>query len=355
MKADACKPFPTLTARLVAAGLLAIALPLAAQEATLPRTAWGGPDFTGTWNFSDPTPLERPPRYGDREFLTDEELAAQAEDFARRQQAADAREAEVARRVLDEPTADTGAFNRFWNDQEPPGLNPRTSQIVYPPDGRLPALTDPANVQRSSPPDNPCFDGLADPGRPVRISYGALSCDRPEDFALATRCLHWPQTGGPHTVGNAYNNNILIVQTRDDVVIHAEMGNAPRIVPLDGRPFADPRLVSWTGSSRGWFEGETLVVETRNVSHQVASLFFRAVAYGDASQRVLTERFTPLNDGVLEYEYTIDDPATFSDRLIVRTRMSRLNERMFEYACHEGNYALTNMLRAARLTEQQGP
>ncbi len=152
---------------------------------------------------------------------------------------------------------------------------------------------------------------------------------------------------------NSYNNNIQIVQTRDHVMIKSELGNDPRIIPLDGRPFLDARIRYWTGSSRGHWEGDTLVVETRHFPHRLASLFLRTESYGSAEHMVLSERFTRVGEQALDYEFTIDDPATFTDRLTVKTNMSLLAAPMYEFACHEGNYALVNMLRAARLADRE--
>lgn len=314
------------------------------------------PDLSGVWSFYDMTGLERPAQFGNREFLTPEEVQQRIEMRHRRIETVYAQDATASERVLGAPANDPGAYNAFWGEPPPESSIKRTSQVVYPLDGQLPEVTDPAKIQRSAPIDNGCFDGLENPTRPVRISNGAVTCDRPEDFSLASRCLFWPQTGGPHTFGQPYNNNLRIVQTKDHVVIVAEMGNAPRIIPLDGRPFPHQALTSWTGSSRGHFEGNTLVVETRNTSSKTASLFFRDIAYGDASERILTERFTLSGNDSIDYEYTVDDPATFTDRITVRTLMSRPEgDRIYEYACHEGNYALTNMLRAARMEDAVGP
>tara|TARA_Y100000588_G_C13826350_1_gene741611 strand:- start:113 stop:610 length:498 start_codon:yes stop_codon:yes gene_type:complete len=165
--------------------------------------------------------------------------------------------------------------------------------------------------------------------------------------------MAFPQTFPPHIKANSYNNNLQIVQTKDHVMIRSELGNDPRIIPLDGRPFLNESIRSWTGSSRGHFERDTLVVETRNFTGKLASLFLRTNSYGSAENLVLTERFTRVGENALDYEFTIDDPTTFVDRITVKTNMSRLGAPMYEFACHEGNYALENMLRAARIVEQQ--
>lgn len=214
--------------------LLSFAAATAAQDYTAPRTAHGHPDLQGVWNFDDSTPFERPARFGDRLLLNEAEIEARNRSL----QAGSARrarnEADISTQVLEEDTDDPGAYNYFWSDYQSAIANPRTSLIVYPPDGQIPATRDGVSIQRSPPYTNGCNDGGAVPeDRPVRISWGAISCDRPEDFGLATRCLLFPQSSAPHIKANSYNNNIQIVQTRDHVMIKAELGNDPRIVPLD--------------------------------------------------------------------------------------------------------------------------
>ena len=332
--------------------LVVMGFPVIAQEYSAPRTEYGAPDIAGVWNFNDSTPFVRQQRFGSREFLTESELQ---ERLAARQRGAsrrDQREQELSERVLEQPTDDTGAYNFFWSDYDEPYPNIRTSLIVYPADGQIPVTRNGVITQRSPPGSNPCNEGnVVISDRPVRISWGAVSCDRPEDFGLASRCLMFPQTAGPHIKANSYNNNIQIVQTRDHVVIKAELGNDPRIIPLDNRPALDSRIRYWTGISRGHWEGETLVVRTSNFNDKTASLFLRTASYGSARELILTERFTRVGDDEMDYEFTLDDPATFTDRLTAITHMSRLEQPIYEFACHEGNYALTNMLRGARIAD----
>ena len=325
---------------------------LLAQEYSVPKDEFGYPDFNGVWNFNDSTPFERPPSFGEREFLNTEELAAKFARLRVGQQRRDRREEALSQRILEEPTDDTGAYNSFWSFYGESFPNRRTSIIVYPTDGRLPVTQDGVITQRSPPPSNPCNDGLvviAD--RPSRISFGAISCDRPEDFGLASRCLLFPQSTGPYIKANSYNNNVLIVVTRDHVVLNTELGNDPRIVLLDNRPFLDKRIETWTGNSRGFWEGDTLVIETHHFNAKMASVFMRAAAYGSAENMVLTERFTRVGEQAMEYEFILNDPSTFTDQIRGIVHFSRLNAPIYEFACHEGNYALTNMLRGKRLEE----
>ena len=332
--------------------LVLYSFPALSQDYVVPRDEFGYPDLNGVWNFNDSTPFERPQRYGDREFLTEEELAEKYFRLQSGEERREQREVNVAQSVLEVPTDDTGAYNTFWSYYDEPFPNTRTSLIVYPPDGRIPSTRNGVITQLSPPPSNPCNEGLvviAD--RPVRISFAAVSCDRPEDFGLASRCLLFPQTTGPYIKANSYNNNIQFVVTRDHVVLYTELGNDPRIIPLDGRPFLDRRIETWTGSSRGHWEGDTLVVETRHFNAKMASIFMRSAAHGSAAEMVLTERFTRVAENAMVYEFTLDDPATFTDRITAITHFSKMDEPIYEFACHEGNYALRNMLRGARLSE----
>lgn len=322
------------------------------QDYVVPRDEYGYPDFNGVWNFNDSTPFERPERLGEREFLTHAEIEQKFSRLQTGEERRERNEQSVSQRVLEVPTDDTGAYNSFWSFYDEPFPNTRTSLIVYPRDGRIPTTQNGVITQRSPRPSNPCNDGLeviAD--RPVRISFGAVSCDRPEDFGLASRCLLFPQSTGPYIKANSYNNNIQFVITEDHVLLYTELGNDPRIIPLDGRPFLDKRIETWTGSSRGHWEGDTLVVETRHFSAKMAAIFMRESAYGSAENMVLTERFTRVGENAMVYKFTLDDAATFTDRITAIVHFSRLDAPIYEFACHEGNYALTNMLRAARLTE----
>lgn len=322
------------------------------QDYVVPRDEYGYPDLNGVWNFNDSTPFERPERFGEREFLTDAEIEQKFTRLQTGEQRREQNEQAVSQRVLEVPTDDTGAYNSFWSYYDEPFPNTRTSLIVFPPNGRIPTTQNGVITQRSPRPSNPCNEGLeviAD--RPVRISFGAVSCDRPEDFGLASRCLLFPQSTGPYIKANSYNNNIQFVLTKDHVLLVTELGNDPRIVPLDGRPFLDQRIETWTGSSRGHWDGDTLVVETRHFNSKMAAIFMRDRAYGSAENMVLTERFTRVGENAMVYEFTVEDPVTFTDRITAIVHFSSLDAPIYEFACHEGNYALTNMLRAARLTE----
>lgn len=319
---------------------------LSAQEYSAPRTEYGHPNLSGVWNFSTQTPLERPDRYADQEFLT----AAEITDMLQRREssalAALEREATVAEQVLSATNArSVGSVNNFWMDRTALEENGRTSLIVHPRNGKLPATQDGVAIQLSD------ESGITEiPGtRPVRYTHGGIGRDGPEDRGLSERCMVF--NSGPPLLSGPYNNLIQIFQNRDHVVILAEMGFDARIVPLTKSAHVDPAITLWSGDSRGYFENDALVVESRNFSDKIASLGMRQEAYGSARGRLLIERFTPTAAGKLNYEFTIDDPATFKDRLTVLIPMTRIDDRLYEYACHAGNYAIANILSGARAEE----
>lgn len=317
---------------------------LHAQE----TTEYGLPNLQGVWNFSAQTPLQRPERFGDREFLNEQELRAISQRRMDSARASAQREAGVAEAILSNTNAtSTGAVNSFWMESTELDQNRRTSLIIHPGNGRIPPLRPGLEIQRSD------ANGVREiPGtRPVRYTHGGIGRDGPEDRGLSERCLVF--NSGPPLLSGPYNNNIQIFQNRDHVVILSEMGFDARIVPLDGRPPIHGDITLWSGDSRGHFEGNSLVVESRNFTDKIASLGMRQEAYGDASERVLIERFTVIANNRMEYEFTISDPATFTDDLVVLMPMARVDATLYEYACHAGNYAMTNILRGARVEESR--
>ena len=322
-----------LTYVLVCLCILCQGSPIAlAQSYEPPRTEFDHPNLQGVWNFYSRTPLERPERLGTIEFVTDIDQAPPAQTPP----------------VSAGPVSPSvGAYNSFWNEAEVRAHNARTSIIVYPANGRIPPVQVSAPVQYGG-------DITSDfpiPGtRPVRYTHGGIGRDGPEDRGLSERCLTF--FTGPPLLSSYYNNYIQIFQNADHVVILVEMGFDARIVPLSSRPLLSPEIGLWSGDSRGYFEGNTLVVETRNFTTKVASLGLRGVAYGNGGSRLLTERFIPTGPNSLDYEFTIDDPVTFTDKIVGILPMSRANELLYEYACHPGNYALGNILRAARVEEE---
>ena len=301
-----------------------------------PRTPWGSPNLEGVWDFRTITPLERPSALAGKERLTVEEAAIQEQLTAE----------ERIDRVPEE--GDTGFYNRFWLDQgtEVVPTN-RTSLIVDPPDGKLPALT-PAAQQRAA-------HRTASWERPIKERVAGYMpnriADGPEDLGLAERCL-LGFNSGPPMLPSVYNNAMQLFQTPDYVVILNEMVHDARLIPLDGRTHLPPKLLQWMGDSRGHWDGETLVIETINFTEKTSSFSPTITsAIGSGKTLHLRERFRRLDGNTLLYEYTVNDPVTFTTSFTVEIPMKMSEWPLFEYACHEGNYAMENTLAGARAEE----
>ncbi len=312
--------------------LIALATQTAAAGATYtaPRTEYGKPDLQGVWNYSSDVPLERPKEFADRTSLTREERAKQNA----------AREASFDRLL----SVGVGLHDKFWLDYVAQVEDLRTSLITYPENGRLPKLVE--GVQR--------IGGLAAAFNdikstlPVRFFGGGIGKDGPEDRGLFERCIVGPNTGPPFTPGGD-NNYMQIVQTRDYVMLLAEHIHDARIVPLDGRPYVDGAPKRWYGESRGHWEGETLVVETKNFNTLTQS--FNDT--GTSEKKVVTERFTRVSHRTLNYEATIVDPRTYEDKIVLSVPMARFDGRVFEFACHESNYSMPMILSGERKAERE--
>ena len=307
-----------------------------------PRTQWGQPDLQGVWNFSSDVPMQRPERYGTQQFLTAEEIEERRAQIERGRQAAD----EAAARLNVNPDAppetdNPGGYNDFWFETAGLGDVVRTSHIVYPEDGRIPAAVEGAKRQ---------FGGLGPDipsDRPVRFVVGGIAKSGPEDRGLSERCIVGFNSGPPFTP-SLYNNNMQIFQSQDTAVIMTEMINDARIVPLVEKPELNDDIRLWSGDSRGYWDGDTLVVETGNFNGMRQS--FGSV--GHNHEALLTERFTRTAYDTVEYEFTIDDPATFTDSITAVVPMIKVAGQIYEYACHEGNYGMVNTLRGARVEER---
>ena len=307
----------------------------AAAQASAPRTAWGQPDLQGVWDFRTITPMQRPERYGDQEFLTAEEAAAL-------DQAAVDRETRLWNKPPERTTSGEnvdrrgageapGSYNQFWIDSGTKSIDTRrTSLIVDPPDGRYPSLT-------------PDGQRRADERRAYAAEHPA---DTWADFSSGVRCILGFNAGPPFTP-SAYNNNMQLFQTPDTVVVMTEMVNTARVIPLDGRPHVDPDVLQWSGDSRGHWEGDTLVVETLNFD---AKRKWR----NTTSSARLVERFTRVDADTLEYEFTVTDSETWTSPWTASVPLRLNAERMFEFACHEGNYSMPVMLGGARVEEAAG-
>ncbi len=314
-----------------------------ADDYVVPRTEWGQPDLQGVWNFNSSTPMQRPERFGTQEFLTSEEVEQDRLRQAERRITADAAEAELVLNP-EAPTVgeSTGGYNNFWYESASIGENVRTSLIVHPRNGRLPARVEGAAVHTAN--LGPDVEGQ----RPVLAVFGGIGKDGPEDRGLSERCLIGFNSGPPFT-GGGYNANVQIFQNKDHAVILTEMVHDARIVPLHDRSAMDDDIRLWSGDSRGYWDDDTLVVVTRNFTALTPS-FSR---FGNAKDKSLTERFTRTNAFTIEYEWTLEDPSTFTDTIVATMPMTKVAGTLYEYGCHEGNYGMLNILRGERMQERR--
>jgi hypothetical protein len=298
----------------------------AAPGKSVPRTPWGAPDLQGVWSGATVTPLERP--VGAKEFLSDADVQRI--------------EREAVQRATDEARGDNatqdvaGAYNDFWWDRGTRVVaNRRTSLIVDPSDGRIPPLTAEMAKHVASPAAR----------RVQETRRGTHPAASYTDTDLWDRCLTrgLPITPGP------YNNNYQIFQTPPHVAILHEMVHDVRIVPLDNRPHLAPAVRQWNGDARGRWDGDTLVVESTNFSPKQEYTFGPRTSSGGMR---LIERFTRLDKDTLMYEFTVEDPKTFSRPFSAEFPM-RKGEAVYEYACHEGNYGMVGILGGSREIERK--
>jgi hypothetical protein len=281
------------------------------------RTPWGDPDLQGIWSNQTPTPLERPEALDGKHKFTEAEEAEFEKTSLDRLLTRFAKEVPIS-----------GELNGIWLEtakgKVPPGRS--TSLVVDPPDGRIPYT--PEGKKR--------WDAVPKVGAPMRA-------DAPEDRTLAERCI---TTDGLLLPNPFYNNYFEIVQSPGHVAIVTEMMHETRLVPLDPRPHVGSGVRMWSGDSRGWWEGETLVVETRNFNDK--KLFQGATAHLHT-----VERFTRLDADTIEYRLTVTDPATFTRPWTLVNSLHRGEGGMYEVACHEGNIGLRGILAGARVQEKQ--
>jgi hypothetical protein len=296
----------------------------ASKKWTQPKTPDGQPDLQGVWTNATITPFERPTALAGKAFLTEEEAAALERQAAQRKATAD----EAPPRP-----GDVGNYNDFWFDSGTKVVSTRqTSLVVDPPDGRVPVK----------------------PEAEKRRDFNLTNTDSYEAMSPWDRCI----TRGPGRMFPAgYNNAYQIVQTPGYVMIAQEMIHEARIIPLNGAPHVDKSVRMWTGDPRGRWEGNTLVVETTNfndkgwVATNGASARIRGVPHSDALR--LVERFTRTDADTIAYEITVDDPNIFTRPWTVSMPLVRDDGyQIFEYACHEGNYAIGHILSAARAAER---
>tara|TARA_B110000858_G_scaffold198281_1_gene263714 strand:+ start:19325 stop:20344 length:1020 start_codon:yes stop_codon:yes gene_type:complete len=299
-----------------------------AADYELPRTEWGLPDLQGVWNFSSNVPMQRLEHFGERQFLTEEEVAA---DRGRRFRV----------ETTDAPRRSASGVESFYNDTiwmenvKREG-NVRTSLIVFPLNGRIPELA--VGVENV-----PGGEIETAGQRPVRFVIGGIGRSGPEDRGLSERCIVG-FNAGPPLAPSVYNNNLQIIQNSDQVVIMTEMVHDARIVRISDSPALDENIGLWSGDSRGHWDGDTLVVITRNFNGLTQSFD----GFGTSSDKVLTERLTRVGPTTINYEFTIDDPSTFTEKLSALVPLTKVESQLYEYACHEGNYGMANMLRGAR-------
>ena len=315
---------------LIALALLVAPLTVQAQTpepSSPPRTAYGRPDLQGVWDFRTITPLQRPAAQGDKAVLTAEE-AAEFEASERRRQNRDLFDPEKGSGGY-APRSEGGvlSYNEFWYER---GIeltsDKRTSLIVDPPDGRRPPRTDAARVAAQE----------------ERAYTEEHRYDSYENRTMTDRCLGTSLAGPPMRSG-AYNNNVMIFQTREYVVIQNEMASQARVIPLEDT--AKPPFAQLKGVSRGHWDGETLVIETTQ---------FRSDSGMTGPNMHLIERLTRLDSDTVAYEYTVTDSTVYTAPYTVMMPLRRTNGPIFEYACHEGNIGLYGILAGARELELQG-
>jgi hypothetical protein len=299
------------------------------ERSTPSRTPDGKPNLAGIYSFSTITPLQRPDTLAGKDTLTQEEAAAfeASENTRLNRDLFDPVKGQPSAGYA--PRAEGGvlSYNEFWYERGSRLTNDkRTSLIVEPRDGRIP-LTEAARQR------------IAERTQLSNSGAGDSHQDRP----LADRCLIGFNSGPPMTPG-AYNNNMQIVQGPGQVAIINEMVHNVRIIPTDGRPHT--KLRQWTGDSRGRWEGETLVVETINFRRETS-------LQGSTADTRLVERFTRVDDNTIKYEFLVSDPNSYIRPWSAMLPLTRTPGPLFEYACHEGNYALPNILAGARAQEQQ--
>jgi hypothetical protein len=318
----------SVIAAAVAAAIAPAPVPVAAQAAgsaearaaarvdpswVPPTTPWGHPDLQGIWTTDDMRgiPQQRPPQFGDRQHLTDDEFAARGE------QREGAREAQ-----------DRAAVGTFRNEEGTRTFG-YTSMVIDPPDGRIPPALPEASERRIAP-----------------GTFGLGPFNTMQDFSLYDRCITRGVVGsfGPAV----YGNGARIVQTPDTVVISYEMVHDTRIIPLDGRPPLGESIRQYMGDSRGRFEGNTLVIESANFTDKTALGGVR-----HSEQLKLTERFTRIDPEMIDYEIRVEDPLTWERPWTLRMTITQQpGYQLFEYACHEGNMALRHILSGERAYER---
>jgi hypothetical protein len=301
----------------IIACLLALSFVRPAPAQKPSPTAGGHPDFGGIWNSATATPLQRPAKLKDKAFFT----AVEAAEWERAAASQNSGNAAALKGV--------GTYNREYFEFGARVVKTlRTSIVTDPEDGQIPALTPAATAARSR-----RMERLRNPN-------GA------QDFGLQDRCLVFP-TAGPPMFPYRYNSNYQIIQTKDTLVVRAEM-NDTRIIPLDGRPHLPSSVRLWHGDSVGHWEGRTLVVDTTNFRDTGGFFGDAGGVFGWDGNLHVVERFSFLDANAIVYKFEVDDPSAFTRPWKGELTLARTPGPIYEYACHEGNYALVNMLRDAQ-------
>ena len=293
---------------------------------TPPKTPWGEPDLQGTYSNRTITPFERPANVKGREFFTPEEVA----DLEKRasEQSGDEERSKGTRGDVER------AYNDFWWDRGTKVTTPRTSLVVDPADGRVPALTEEARKRAAEEAKRPVYRS---------VGVGGRGTDSWLDRSTFERCITRGMPGAMSPT--AYNNNYRITQGPGFVAIQIEMLGGTRVIPTDGRPHLTQSIRQLMGDSIGRWEGNTLVVETTNFTDKV---LYR----GSAENLHLVERFTRVGPSAIDYRVTVSDPTTFTRPFTIAIPYVDIGEQMFEYACHEGNYGMEGILSGAREEER---
>jgi hypothetical protein len=295
---------------------------------TPPRTADGKPDIQGTFTFSTITPLQRPEALAGKDVLTAEEAAAfeASENKRLNRDLFDPEKGAPSAGYAPRSQGGVLSYNEFWYERGSQVTEDRrTSLIVDPPDGRIPftAATRARNAE-------------------LAARNNSSFADSYEDRSLGDRCIIGFNSGPP-MISSTYNNNVQIFQTPGYVVILNEMIHDVRIIPTDGRPHGT--IPRWTGDSRGRWEGDTLVVETINFRRETS-------LPGSSAATRLVERFTRVDPKTVRYEFTVTDPTTYTRPWTAVMPLRAIDEFLYEYACHEGNYGLRGILAAARAKDK---
>jgi len=300
-----------------------------AAPKAIPRTPEGKPDMQGEWTNQTFTPLERPAQYKDKQFFTAEE----AEAFAKKG-IEDVKDVPRGEEVKSD--ADIHYDDGIWLlEHYEKGAMLRTSIITDPPDGRIPALTAEAQKRNQA-------------RAAARKGIGPF--DSAQARGLSERCIYWAHEGPP-ILPTGYNSNVRVVQAPGTFVLQHEMMPVARVIPLDGRPKLSPVLRAYRGESRGRWDGDTMVIETTNYSE-------KTVWRNSSENLKVIERLTMTGPRTIHYEFTVEDPTTWTRPWSGDYEMTRIDGPIIEYACHEGNYQLPSILKGARLGQaraQQKP